>query len=73
MVSSEEFKYEGEYDGPTLWYFIWARVKSSTKVGASKLKEKVEKFELRNFGDDVSRLNTWFTGTRASIKRVEGE
>ena len=73
MGSSGEFKYQGEYDGPTLWYFIRARVKPSTKVGASKLKERIEKKELRDFDDDVTKFNTWFTDTRTSIRREEGE
>ena len=73
MGSSGEFKYEGEYDGLKLWYFIRTRVKPSMKVGASKLKEKVEKLELRDFDDDVTNINTWFMDARTAIKREEGE
>ena len=53
--------------------FIWVCVKPSTKVGASKLKEKIEKQELRDFGDNVTKFNTWLTDTQASIKRDKCE
>ena len=73
MGSNEEFKMGSEYDGPLLWDFIKRRIKPSTKVGASKLKEGIEKKELRDFGDDVTKLNTWYGDTRLAIISEEGE
>ena len=73
MGSKEEFKLNGEYDRLMLWQFIRARVKPSTKFGASRLKETIEKKELRDFGDDVLELNTWFSDNRIAIISEEGE
>ena len=73
MGSNEEFKISSKYDGPTLWHFIRTQVKPSTKVGASRLKEKIKKKELRDFGNNVLKLNTWFADTRIAIITEEGE
>jgi len=71
--SKEEFKIESEFDGPLLWDFMKHRVKPTTKVGASKLKEDIKKKELQDFGDNVTILNTWFGDTRRAIIGKEGE
>ena len=61
------------YDGPMLWDFIRRRVKPSTKVGASKLKEEIESKKLTVFNNDVAKYNTWFEDTRRAIIAEEGE
>ena len=73
MGSNEGFKMGGEYDGPMLRNYIRLRVKLSTKVGVLKIKEEFEKKELRDFGDDVTKFNTWFADTIISIISKEGE
>ena len=60
---NDEFKFQGEYAGSIRLYLIQSRVKSSTKVESSKLKEGIEKKELRDFRDDVTKFNTWFRDT----------
>ena len=62
-----------DYDGPMLWDFIRRRVKPSTKVGASKLKEDIENKTLAFFGNNVANYNTWFEDTRRAIIAEEGE
>ena len=62
-----------DYDGPMLWDFIRRRVKPSTKVGASKLKEEIESKKLTAFNNDVAKYNTWFEDTRRAIIAEEGE
>ena len=42
-------------------------------MGASKLKTKIEKSELRNFDDDVVKYNSWFKETKTSITAEEGK
>ena len=61
-----------EIDGPMLWDFIKRRVKPSTKVGAAKLKSKIEKAKLSEHNDNVIEFNTWFEDTRKSIIAEEG-
>ena len=56
-----------------LWEFIRHRVKPSTKVGAAKLKGSIKKAKLTDFGDDVTKFNSWFEDTRFSIIAEEGE
>ena len=62
-----------DYDGPMLWDFIQRRVKPSTKVGVTKLKEDIENKTLTSFGNDVTKYNTWFEDTRRAIIAEEGE
>ena len=61
-----------EKDRPLMWDFIKRRVKSSTKVGAAKLKGKIGKTKLNNVQDDVTNFNTWFGDTRRAIIIEEG-
>ena len=42
-------------------------------MGTSKLKGDIEKKEMRDFGNDVSKFNTWLEDTRRSIIGEEGE
>ena len=43
MPHKQEFQRNQEYDGPLLWDYIRRRVKPSTTVGASKLKDEIER------------------------------
>ena len=56
-----------------LWDYIRRRIKPSTRVGASKLKRDIEKKEVRDFGNDVSKYNMWFEDAKRSIIGEEGE
>ena len=69
----QEFKRNQEYNGPLLWDHICCRVKSSTTVGASKLKDDLERKTIKDFGNDVTKYNSWFIDTRAQIVRAEGD
>ena len=73
MPHKAEFQRGHEYDGPLLWDHIRRRVKPSTTVGASRLKDDIENKTLDDFDDDVTRYNSWFTDTRDQIIREEGE
>ena len=73
MPHKHEFQRGHEYDGPLLWDFIRRRVKPSTTVGASRLKDDIENKTLEDFNDDVTKYNSWFTDTRDQIIREEGE
>ena len=73
MPHKQEFQRGQEHDGPLLWDYIRRRVKPSTTVGASKLKDDIENKSLKNFGEDVSKYNSWFTDTREQTIREEGE
>ena len=73
LGNNSEYKIGEEYDGPMLWDYIRRRIKPSTRVEASKLKGNIEKKEVRDFGNGVSKYNTWFEDTRRSIIYEEGE
>ena len=73
MPHKQEFQRNQEYDGPLLWDYIRRRVKPSTTVGASKLKDEIERKTIKDFGNDVTKYNSWFVDTRAQIVREEGE
>ena len=73
MPHKQEFQRGQEHDGPLLWDYIRRRVKPSTTVGASKLKDDIENKSLKDFGEDVSKYNSWFTDTREQTIREEGE
>ena len=73
MPHKSEFQRNQEYDGPLLWDYIRRRVKPSTTVGASKLKDEIERKTIKDFGNDVTKYNSWFVDTRAQIVREEGE
>ena len=73
LGNNSEYKIGEEYDGPMLWDYIRRRIKTSTWVRASKLKGDIEKKEVRDFGNGVSKYNTWFEDTRRSIICKEGE
>ena len=73
MPHKSEFQRNREYDGPLMWDFIRRRVKPSTTVGASKLKDDLEKKTINDFGNDVVKYNSWFVDTRAQIIREEGD
>ena len=75
LGKENEYSIKGsdELDGPMLWDFIKRRVKPSTKVGAAKLKGKIEKAKLSDHNDDVIKFNTWFEDTRLAIIAEEGE
>ena len=45
----------------------------STSVGASRLKEKLERATLQDFNHDVMKYNTWFENMREEITKEEGE
>ena len=64
---------EGEYDGILLWDFLRRTIKPSTMVGASKLKEALEKCDLATHGQSVIKFNSWFEDTRLEIIAEEGE
>ena len=74
LGKEEEYTAKGtdEIDGPMLWDFIKRRVKPSTKVGAAKLKGKIEKAKLSDHNGNVIEFNTWFEDTRKSIIAEEG-
>ena len=72
MGSKVEFERYDEYDGPLLWDFIRRRINPSTTVGASRLKDEIETKTLKEFGDDVTKFNTWFADTRDLIIKEEG-
>ena len=73
LGNNNEYKIGEEYDGPMLWDYIRRRIKSSTRVGTSKLKVDIEKKEVRDFGNDVSKYNMWFEDAKRSIIGDEGE
>jgi len=75
MGKEDEFTIDksDDYDGPLLWDFIRRRVKPSTKVGASKLKEEIESKTSASFSNNVAKHNTWFEDTRRAIIAKEGE
>ena len=73
LGNNNEYKIGEEYDKPILWDYIRRRIKPSTRVGTSKLKGDIEKKEMRDFGNDVSKFNTWLEDTRRSIIGEEGE
>ena len=73
LENSNEYKLGEEYDRQILWDYIRHSIKLSTRVGASKLKSDIEKKEERDFGNDVSKFNTWFEDTRRYIIGEEGE
>ena len=64
---------EGEYDGVLLWDFLRRTIKPSTKVGASKLKETLEKCDLNSHEQNILKFNSWFEDTRLEIIAEEGE
>ena len=68
-----EFQRRQEHDSPLLWDYIRRRVKPSTTVGASKLKDDIEGKTLKDFDNDVTRYNSWLTDTRDQIIREEGD
>ena len=72
-VNKVDFVREGEYDGALLWDFICRRVNPSTTVGASKMKEDLERTTLAKFGGDVIQYNTWFENKRSQIIGEEGD
>ena len=55
-----------------LWDFIKRRATLSTKVGATKLKRKIERAKLSEYNDNVIKFNMWFEDTRKSIIAGEG-
>ena len=59
-------------NGPMLWDFIKKKANPSTRVGAAKLKSKIEKAKLSDHGDDVTKFNSWFEDTRKAIIAKEG-
>ena len=73
MPHKNEFQRGQEHDSPLLWDYIRRRVKPSTTVGASKLKDDIESKTLKDFDNDVTRYNSWFTDTRDQIIREEGD
>ena len=73
MPHKSDFQRNQEYDGPLLWDYIRCRVKPSTTVGASKLKDELENKTLSDFGNNVIKYNSWFVDTRDQIIREEGD
>ena len=58
MPNKHEFQRDQEHDGPLLWDYIHRRVKPSTTVGASKLKDDIESKTLKDFHNDVIKYNS---------------
>ena len=72
-VNKSNFVKEGEFDGALLWDFIRRRVNPTTTVGASKMKEELERTTLAKFNGDVVLYNTWFEDKRSQIIGEEGD
>ena len=73
MGGKAEYERNNECDGPLLWDYIRRRVNPTTTVGASKLKDEIERKKLADFDHDVIKYNTWFCDTREEIMKEEGE
>ena len=73
VTDNAEYKIGSEYIGPLLWNYVRRRVKPSTKIGAAKLKGYIENKGLRDFENNVTKVNTWFKDTETAIIAEEGE
>ena len=73
VTENAEYKIGSEYIGPLLWNYVRRRVKLSTNIGAAKLKGYIENKGLRDFENNVTKVNTWFKDTETAIIVEEGE
>ena len=72
LVKKDQFTMSDEFDGALLWDFIRRHVNPTTTVGASNLKELIEKAVLSEYSYDIKVFNMWFESTRSEIIKEEG-
>ena len=55
-----------------LWFRIIQVINPSTKISVGNLKEELEAADLKDFGHNIKKFNTWFNDKKSMIVREVG-